>query len=136
MELRVAELLVRGGVVSREQLQTALDREKKNGSILVQELVHLGFTTEEQLTQFLAKQFSIEKIELNDGEIDDSVFNLVPLGIRQAGQQCNYDCTTDSKSQGNISHRDSLDGVACARPHVCDLLPVTHDAIVGSTVFC
>jgi type IV pilus assembly protein PilB len=78
MELRVAELLVRGGVVSREQLQTALDREKKNGSILVQELVHLGFTTEEQLTQFLAKQFSIEKIELNDGEIDDSVFNLVP----------------------------------------------------------
>jgi type IV pilus assembly protein PilB len=83
MEPRIAELLVRGGIVTREQLREALDKEKKNGSNLVQELVQLGFTTETNLTDFLAKQFGIEKVELDLGQIEDSVFNLLPAQIIQ-----------------------------------------------------
>src|SRR5213593_194642 len=78
MEPRIAELLVRGGIVTREQLREALDKEKKNGSNLVQELVQLGFTTEANLTDFLAKQFGIEKVELDLEQIEESVFNLLP----------------------------------------------------------
>jgi type IV pilus assembly protein PilB len=83
MEPRIAELLVRGGIVTREQLREALDKEKKNGSNLVQELVHLGFTTEGNLTDFLAKQFGIEKVELELEQIEESVFNLIPAQIIQ-----------------------------------------------------
>ncbi|MEK7782608.1 MAG: type II secretion system protein GspE, partial [Candidatus Binatota bacterium] len=86
MEPRIGELLVRGGVVTREQLNEALEKEKSNGSHIVQELVRLGFTTEDQLTQFLAKQFGIEKVELADADIPDSVFNLVPSDIVQKHQ--------------------------------------------------
>jgi len=86
MEPRIGELLVRGGVVTREQLNEALEKEKSNGSHLVQELVRLGFTTEDQLTQFLAKQFGIEKVELANTEIADSVFNLVPPDLIQKHQ--------------------------------------------------
>ena len=83
MEPRVAELLVRGGIVTREQLREAVDKEKKNGSNLVQELVQLGFTTEANLTDFLAKQFGIEKVELDLEQIEESVFNLLPAQIIQ-----------------------------------------------------
>ncbi|TAJ76394.1 type IV-A pilus assembly ATPase PilB, partial [bacterium] len=72
--------------VTREQLNEALEKEKSNGSHLVQELVRLGFTTEDQLTQFLAKQFGIEKVELANTEIADSVFNLVPPDLIQKHQ--------------------------------------------------
>ncbi len=86
MEPRIGELLVRGGLVTREQLNEALEKEKSNGSHLVQELVRLGFTTEDQLTQFLAKQFGIEKVELANTEILDSVFNLIPPDLMQKHQ--------------------------------------------------
>ena len=64
MEPRVAELLVRGGVVSRDQLNEAQQKGRDSGSSVMKELVQLGFTTEQTLTEFLAKQFGIEKIEL------------------------------------------------------------------------
>jgi type IV pilus assembly protein PilB len=86
MEPRIAELLVRGGVVTREQLKEGLEKEKKNGSNLIQELVRLGFTTEDQITHFLAKQFGIEKIELDSDAIEDSVFKLVPPRLIQKHQ--------------------------------------------------
>ena len=86
MEPRIGEFLVRGGIVTREQLNAALEKEKTNGSHLVQELVRLGFTTEEQLTQFLAKQFGIERVELADLDIPDAVFNLIPPDLIQKHQ--------------------------------------------------
>ena len=86
MEPRIAELFVRGGILTREQLKEALEKEKEDGLNLVQQLVRLGFTTEDRLTQFLAKQFSIEKVELDIAQIEDSVFNLVSPPLVQKHQ--------------------------------------------------
>jgi type IV pilus assembly protein PilB len=86
MESRIAELLVRGGIVSRDQLVQAQEKERDNGSSVIRELVRLGFTTEEALTGFLAKQFNIEKIDLSPSEIEDSVFSLVPPQLVQKHQ--------------------------------------------------
>ncbi|HET9880975.1 MAG TPA: type IV-A pilus assembly ATPase PilB [Candidatus Binatia bacterium] len=86
MEPRVAELLVRGGVVSRDQLNKAQQKGRDSGSSVMKELVQLGFTTEQTLTEFLAKQFGIEKIELTPEEIEESVFSLVPPQLTQKHQ--------------------------------------------------
>jgi type IV pilus assembly protein PilB len=86
MEPRIAELLVRGGVVSRDQLVQAQEQERDNGSSVIRELIRLGFTTEDTLTEFLAKQFSIEKVDLSPSEIEDSVFSLVPPQLVQKHQ--------------------------------------------------
>jgi type IV pilus assembly protein PilB len=86
MEPRVAELLVRGGVVSRDQLNKAQQKGRDSGSSVMKELVQLGFTTEQALTEFLAKQFGIEKIELSPEEIEESVFTLVPPQLTQKHQ--------------------------------------------------
>jgi hypothetical protein len=69
MEPRFAELLVKGGLVSRDQLSEAQKRERENGSSVVREIVRLGYTNEETLTKFLGKQFGIEAQEFVPGEI-------------------------------------------------------------------
>ena len=86
MEQRIAELLVRGGIVTREQLAQAQEKERDNGSSVTKELVRLGFTTEVKLTEFLAKQFGIDIVEPNPAEIEDSVFSLVPPHLVQKHQ--------------------------------------------------
>jgi type IV pilus assembly protein PilB len=86
MEPRLGELLVRGGVVTREQLNQALNKEQDNGSNVIQELVRLGFTTEDSLTQFLATQFGIERVSLESAEITPAVFDLVPQELIQKHQ--------------------------------------------------
>jgi type IV pilus assembly protein PilB len=90
MEPRFAELLVRGGLVSREQLSEALKGEKENGSSVAREIVRLGYTNEDTLTRFLAKQFGIEYIELAPSEVEDAVFSLVPPQIVQKHQLVPY----------------------------------------------
>ena len=86
MEPRIAELLVRGGLVTREQLKQAQEKERDNGSSVIRELLRLGFTTEDNLTEFLAKQFGIEKIELDPNAIEDAVFSLVSPQLIQKHQ--------------------------------------------------
>src|SRR5947208_8558085 len=86
MEPRIAELLVRGGLVTRQQLKQAQEKERDNGSSVIRELLRLGFATEDNLTEFLAKQFGIEKIELNPSAIEDAVFSLVPPQLIQKHQ--------------------------------------------------
>jgi type IV pilus assembly protein PilB len=90
MEPRFAELLVKGGIVSREQLTEAQKKERENSSSVTREVVRLGFTTEEILTEFLAKQFGIEAVELVPTEIEDSIFSLVPPQIIQKHQIIPY----------------------------------------------
>ncbi len=83
MEPRTAEILVRGGIITREQLNEALTVFKQNGSSLVHELVRLGYTTEDQVTDFLADQFGIEKVEIEGVDIPDSILNLIPAQFIQ-----------------------------------------------------
>jgi type IV pilus assembly protein PilB len=90
MEPRFAELLVKGGIVTREQLAEAQKKERENSSSVTKEIVRLGFTSEEALVEFLAKQFGIETIELMPGEIEDSIFSLVPPQIVQKHQLIPY----------------------------------------------
>ena len=64
MEPRTAEILIRGGIITREQLNEALNGYNKDKSNLVKKLVRLGFTSEEKVTDFLADQFGLERIDL------------------------------------------------------------------------
>ncbi len=90
MEPRFAELLVKGGVVTREQLSEAQKKERENASSITKEIVRLGFTSENTLSEFLAKQFGIETVELIPGDIEDAVFSLVPPQIIQKHQLIPY----------------------------------------------
>ncbi len=79
-------LLVKGGVVTREQLSEAQKRERRTLPVSSKKSFDWGITSEETLSAFLAKQFGIETVELVPGEIEDAVFALVPPQIIQKHQ--------------------------------------------------
>jgi type IV pilus assembly protein PilB len=109
MEPRFAELLVKGSIVTREQLAEAQKKERENNSSVTKEIVKLGFVSEEALTEFLAKQFGIDTIELAPGDIEDAVFSLVPPQIIQKHQLIPYKLNGSSLT---IAMADPTDLVA------------------------
>ena len=78
---RLGELLVREKMISLQQLQEAQTEAKRTGRRLGVALSRLGYVNDQDLTQFLARQYSLPSINLNDFEIDGDVLKLVPKEV-------------------------------------------------------
>ncbi len=78
MSQRLGDLLVRERVITPEQLERALKEQKDNGTRLGAALVKLGFLTDDDVTNFLSRQYGVPAINLNYFEIDPSVVKLIP----------------------------------------------------------
>ncbi|HMK31618.1 MAG TPA: type IV-A pilus assembly ATPase PilB [Terriglobales bacterium] len=78
MSQRLGDLLVKEKVITAEQLQQALKVQKDNGGRLGSVLVKLGFLSDEDVTNFLSRQYGVPAINLNYFEIDPAVVKLVP----------------------------------------------------------
>jgi len=80
---RLGELLVREKVISLQQLQQAQDEAKRSGKRLGVALSKLGYVKDSDLTQFLAKQYSLPSINLASFEVEADVIKLVPKDVAQ-----------------------------------------------------
>ncbi len=78
---RLGELLVREKMISLQQLQDAQESAKRSGRRLGVALSQLGYVEDSDLTQFLATQYSLPSINLNDFEIEPEVLKLVPKTV-------------------------------------------------------
>ncbi len=78
---RLGELLVREKLISLQQLQKAQDEARRSGKRLGHALTQLGFVKDQDLTSFLAKQYSLPSINLNEFEIDADVLKLIPRDV-------------------------------------------------------
>lgn len=81
MPLKLGELLLRNKLITKDQLDKALDLQKANNSKLGYNLVKLGFVSDEEIATCLSKQFGISAINLSHFEIDQSVLDLVPVEV-------------------------------------------------------
>ena len=75
---RIGDLLVREGLITREQLQQALREQKSTGMRLGYVLVQLGFVQELEITKMLARQYRVPAIDLSRFEVDDKIIKLIP----------------------------------------------------------
>src|SRR5579859_7349094 len=80
MSQRLGDLLVKEKIITSDQLDKALRAQRENGpnSRLGSTLVHLGFVTDEEVTNFLSRQYGVPAINLQYFEIDASVVKLIP----------------------------------------------------------
>jgi len=77
--IRLGEMLVRAGVITQEQLEEALESQKKSSNAKIGEiLVRLGYTTEDKIFFHLARQLDIPYMSLRAQSIDAEVLNLIP----------------------------------------------------------
>ncbi|MGH7669171.1 MAG: GspE/PulE family protein, partial [Gemmatimonadaceae bacterium] len=75
---RIGDILVRDGLISKEQLGQALQEQKQNGTRVGYNLVKLGFINETELTKVLARQFKMPAVDLSKFEVDPRIAKLIP----------------------------------------------------------
>ena len=78
MSQRLGDLLVKEKVISQEQLEQALKTQRESNCRLGSALVRLGFLSEEDVTNFLSRQYGVPAINLSYFEIDPAVVKLIP----------------------------------------------------------
>src|SRR5262245_318455 len=86
MASRLGELLVAKNLITTEQLQQAVEDQKRNGARLGYSLTRLGYIAESELTSFLSKQYGVPAVNLNEFEIDPDVIKIIPKEIAQKQQ--------------------------------------------------
>src|SRR3989442_12941404 len=76
---RLGDLLVADGLINRWQLERALEEQKGTREKLGSLLVRLRLLTEEQLSQFLSRQYGVSSITFSQLDIDRDLLKLVPV---------------------------------------------------------
>lgn len=93
---RLGEYLVRHGVINSEQLQTALEYQKRSGGLLGKALIALGYISRERLLEQVASFHGVPYVSLRLSPPDPAAAKLVPgrlahryrlIPIRRNGDQ-------------------------------------------------
>jgi type IV pilus assembly protein PilB len=79
--MRLGDLLLKEGLISREQLDKALLEGKQNGTRLGYSLVKLGYVQETDITKMLARQFRMPAVDLSRFEVDPRIAKLIPADL-------------------------------------------------------
>jgi type IV pilus assembly protein PilB len=75
---RIGDQLVHEQLITREQLQKALDDARANGSRIGFSLVKLGFLEESDLVRALARQHRVPAVDLERVRLDPRILKLIP----------------------------------------------------------
>jgi type IV pilus assembly protein PilB len=78
---RIGELLVKENLLSAEQLKQARADVVAKGGRLGAQITKLGFLEESELTDFVAKQYGVPSINLDDFDVDPEVIQLIPEDV-------------------------------------------------------
>ena len=76
-KIRFGEFLVRAGVISEEQLEQAIEEQKKNGLKIGEALVELGVMSPRKLHKCLARHFHVEFVDLSQTQLKDESIHLL-----------------------------------------------------------
>src|SRR4030088_3005316 len=80
MSQRLGDLLVKEKIITPDQLDKALKTQRESGGTarLASALGKLGFLSDEDVTNFLSRQYGVPAINLSYFEIDPAVVKLIP----------------------------------------------------------
>ena len=98
MNERIGELLVKENLLTAKQLSDARAEAKGKGSRLGAEITQLGYMDENELTDFVAKQYGVPSINLRHFEIDKTEVTVAASGSPAPATSRARRCTSCSSS--------------------------------------
>ncbi len=78
---RIGDILIEAGQINEEDLQHALEKQGQSGKKIGEILIDLEYVTAEEIIQFLALQFRIPFIKIENYEISSDMVNLIPKSL-------------------------------------------------------
>lgn len=80
-KIRLGDLLVQSKVITQEQLNRALEKQKGRNMKLGEILVDEGIISEDDIATALCRQLNLKKIDLKTTTIDQHVAKLIPVSV-------------------------------------------------------
>lgn len=77
-KIRIGDLLIQNGVITEDQLMTALAEQKKSGRRLGQTLIDLGYVDEDSLLNLLSRQLNIPFVQLKHYQFNQELIKKLP----------------------------------------------------------
>jgi type IV pilus assembly protein PilB len=82
MSVELGEMLVKAGKITQEQLDQALEIQKKGSEKLGKALVKIGaIVDEDELSEFIGKQLNIGALRISDIELNPEAVKMIPVDI-------------------------------------------------------
>lgn len=78
---KVAEALLRDGVITKEQFERARQESKQSSCTPTYALVKLGIVPEVELTKYLARSSRMPAVDLTKFEVDQRIMKLIPAEL-------------------------------------------------------
>ncbi len=116
----LGERLYQAGLITAEELATALGRQHVHRSKLGETLLELGFIDEETLLRFLGSQLDLPAVRLRDGLIDPNVVQLLPRSKAEqmsviAMFQVRDTLAVAMAEPNNLRHLDEIERITSLR---------------------
>ncbi|MFQ5469365.1 MAG: GspE/PulE family protein [Gammaproteobacteria bacterium] len=77
-KVRIGDLLIEEGVITDDQLKSALDEQQRSGKKLGETLVDLGYIAETELLSLLSRQLNVPLADLKNHHFDEALVHLLP----------------------------------------------------------
>lgn len=77
-KIRIGDLLIQNGIITEEQLMTALAEQKKTGRKLGRSLIDLGYVDEDNLLTLLSRQLEIPFVQLRNYQFNQDLIKKLP----------------------------------------------------------
>jgi len=91
----LGQILMERGVIDSVQLERAIESQKREGGLIGEVIVNLGFAKEEDIAYCLSLQFGYPYLPLYNYEISDEVTKVIPKNV------CNHYCLVPIDKIGN-----------------------------------
>ena len=76
--IRIGDLLISKGMLTKKQLQIALVQQRVTGAILGDTLISLGFVTSHEFAETIAHQSGVDYVDLREFSISEEALRLIP----------------------------------------------------------
>lgn len=108
-KVRLGDVLVQNGVITEEDLQRGLERQKGSGRKLGETLVDEGITTEENIAKALSNQFHYDMVDLQNTEIPQEILDLVPANVLKKHRAIPFEYSPDNMNVLRVAMADPMD---------------------------
>ena len=111
-KIRLGDVLVNSGVITQEQLEEGLKRQKGSGRKLGETLVDEGFVTEEAIARALSSQLGYEMVDLQNVAISEDILKLVPGNVLERYKVLPFEYAPDNMNVLHVAMADPMDMAA------------------------
>ncbi len=111
-KIRLGDVLINDGAITREQLEKGLELQKEKGKRLGITLVDEGLTTEEAIAKALSRQLGYGMVDLSDVEIEESVLNLLSVPLMKKYTVLPFEYSSEGPNIIRVAMSDPMDMAA------------------------